>query len=454
MQILLISANVATSPYLVYPLGMSIVAAAARAAGHTVHCFDFLQAGLSFDALAEAVGAAAPGVVGVSMRNIDNVNCVDEERYVDVVRRIVECVRQQCRAPIVLGGSAFSIMPESLLSAVGGDYGIVGEGERLFVEFLGRAQDGELPPPGAILRTDAYLHGADICGADYDADLLRAYTGEGSVASVQTKRGCSLHCVYCSYPSLEGRRVRPRRPDAVVDDIERLVKEHGISYIFFTDSVFNDDEGRYTAVLREMQKRGVKVAWSAFLKPSGLTAAAVDLMRETGLKAAEMGSDAACDTTLSGQRKPFRFKDIAAANDLLMGRDIAVAHYFMFGGPGETPATVREGIHNIGSLNCSAVFVFMGIRILPDTGLRDIAAREAQIAADQDLLVPVYYFAPTIDRGWLERTLDEAFVNMPHVVFPPGALDDKLQLLHKLGYAGSLWELLGPPSSRTATVTP
>ena len=167
-------------------------------------------------------------------------------------------------------------------------------------------------------------------------------------------------------------------------------------------------------------------------------------MRETGLVSAELGSDAATDATLRRLRKPFRFADVVNANAVLMKQGIAVANYFMFGGPGETRQTILDGIENIRNLRCSAVFVFLGIRILPHTELHGLAVREKVIAADCDLLETVYYLSPQIDRAWAEQTLTEGFSNLGHVVFPPDAMDDKLQLLRSLGYAGSLWDLLGP----------
>jgi radical SAM superfamily enzyme YgiQ (UPF0313 family) len=56
--------------------------------------------------------------------------------------------------------------------------------------------------------------------------------------NVQTKRGCPYHCVYCSYPVIEGKKVRMLDPQSVVATIKRSV-EKGLDYFFFTDSVFN-----------------------------------------------------------------------------------------------------------------------------------------------------------------------------------------------------------------------
>ncbi len=38
---------------------------------------------------------------------------------------------------------------------------------------------------------------------------------QGGLAIVQSKRGCPFHCIYCTYPLIEGRKVRVREPIGV-----------------------------------------------------------------------------------------------------------------------------------------------------------------------------------------------------------------------------------------------
>ncbi len=450
MKIFLVSVNTATMPYPVYPLGLGVVAAALERHGHEAVVFDAL--GQDMAALRAALAEHRPGLVGIAIRNLDNANMVHEQLYTGMVAEAVRCVRETCAAPVVLGGAGYSLAPESLLRQAGADYGIVGEGEALAVALAEAVSRGSPPPPGTILRAadGGHLPGSEIAGARYDASLLTAYLKAGSVIPLQTKRGCPHACIYCSYPALEGPALRMRPPAAVVDEMERLVHDHHVPFLFFTDSVFNDDQGLHLEILAEMRRRRFAVPWSAFFKPTGLTPETVRLMRETGLASAEMGSDGACDETLRGFRKPFRYRDVVAANDLLMDAGVAVAHYFIFGGPGETAETVRAGIANLRALRCSAAFVLLGLRILPRTGLAELAVREGVMAPGQDLLAPAYYCAPALDRAWLERTLEQAFAGLRHVIYPPDALDDKLQILHRLGYTGSLWELLGKRAGKSA----
>ena len=447
MKVFLISSNIASTPYSVYPLGLSMIAASLKNARHDIKQFDFLASGRSIEVLTETIKKFQPEIIGISIRNIDNVNLLNEQRYIDTVKNIVQEIRKASSAKIVLGGSGFSIMPEIILNSVDADYGIMGEGEGLVVDFINQAAKG-IYPRSKIIRSAPKLCLNQIPSAYYDPEIMQYYLKSGNVASVQTKRGCTHKCVYCSYPILEGVNIRVRDTQAVVDDIQNLINNFGAKYIFFTDSVFNDDAGHYLNILTEMKKRKINIPWTAFFKPGGIDDAALALMQETGLKAAEIGADACSDTTLKKLGKSFLFKEIIECNALFAKYKIATAHYFMFGCPGETPETVIEGINNIKSLEKTASFIFMGIRILPGTPLAQLAISEGLINPGQDLLEPVYYTAPGLDRKWLEKTLTEGFKGIRNCVFPPDALDSSLAFLHKLGYSGSLWEMLIPGNAK------
>ena len=441
MRVLMVSANIAVNPYPLYPLGCSMVSSALADAGHDVRQFDFLQQGSSLEALGREITAFKPQLIGISIRNIDNVNSLNEQRYITGVRDIIASIRQVSDSKVVLGGAGFSLIPDLILEETRADYGIVGEGESLMVSFANNAAEGIFPGK-RLLGPERRLSGTAIPSALYDGGIMRHYLQHGNMAQVQTKRGCTHGCVYCSYPLLEGRNIRSRAPVSVVDDIEMLREMHDIKYLFFVDSVFNDDEGAYREVLYEMKRRRVSVPWTAFFKPTGLDDGMVALMKETGLVAAEIGSDAACDTTLKGMGKSFAFADIVRANELFLRHGIGSAHFYMFGGPGETKETVLEGIENIKRLEGCVVFAYLGIRILPNTVLAARAVKENIISPSDGLLDSLYYFSPHVTKDWMEETLTGAFKHMRNVIFPPDSSDDKLKVLHKMKYIGPLWDML------------
>jgi radical SAM superfamily enzyme YgiQ (UPF0313 family) len=311
------------------------------------------------------------------------------------------------------------------------------------LEFVQNASRS-LYPQEKLIRSTERLMGEEISAADYDPKILDFYLKSGNVASVQTKRGCSEKCIYCSYPILEGASIRCRKPGDVVDDVEKLVDFYKAKNIFFTDSVFNDKEGRYLEVVAEIRKRKLDISWTAFFTPCGLDEKNVALMKEGGLKVAELGSDASNDTALRKLGKSFLFRDVIKCNDLLVKYGIATAHYFMFGCPGETPELILKGVENIKSLKKSVSLIFMGIRILPGTPLAALSEKEGIISAHQNLLKPVYYIPPDLSQDWLQGTLTKAFSGIRNCIFQPDKLDSHLAFLHKLGYTGPLWNMLIP----------
>ena len=153
MRILLSAANFCDDPYMVYPLGMSIVAAALERAGHTVRQFDPLAAGGLAHyraALTAALAEFQPELIGVSLRNLDNV----DSRTVDCAllgesTALIRTIRAAAPGvPVMLGGPAFTLYPEALLELTGCEYGVSGEGEAAVVLLAAELAAGRKPSPG------------------------------------------------------------------------------------------------------------------------------------------------------------------------------------------------------------------------------------------------------------------------------------------------------------------
>jgi hypothetical protein len=50
-----------------------------------------------------------------------------------------------------------------------------------------------------------------------------------------------------------------------------------------------------------------------------------------------------------------------------------------------------------------------------------------------------------VERAWVEAALTEAFKDTRDILFPPEKLDASVRFLLKLGYSGSLWDMLVQP---------
>jgi lipid biosynthesis B12-binding/radical SAM protein len=439
-RILLISSNVTTDPYPVYPLGMAVIASALAGQGHELEQFDFLASGESVGLLRERIRRFDPGFVCVSIRNLDNCDSLCSTAYPQIAKQVVEVVREESAAPVVIGGPAFSIMPDELLAYTGADYGVVGEGERLVCGLIRDLSLGLTPPK--ILRGERLLDGAEMATPLYCDDLIRFYMERSGMLNLQTKRGCPHRCIYCSYPSLEGESFRCRDAAEVADDLERIKRDHGVDSFFFTDSIFNDSEGHYLTVVEEILRRELSVRWCCYMRPEGVKRSELALMKRAGLYAVELGSDAASDATLRGLGKGFGFSDVIDANRACVEERIPCAHFIMFGGPGETMATVEEGLRNVRQLEHTVVFAFSGIRIFPGTPLLARAIRDGVLSAGEALREAVYYLSPDVDPKRMNEMITASFRNQRDRVFPPAEGQKRLNIMHRFGYRGLLWDTL------------
>jgi hypothetical protein len=142
MRVLLISANTEPINMPVLPMGLGCVAVATRRAGHEVKMLDLMGVEKAALLVKEAVEGFEPEVIGISVRNIDDQRMENPRFLVDQAREVVFHCRDSSKAHIVLGGSGYSIFPQSVLAYLGADMGIQGEGERAFPILLSRIESG------------------------------------------------------------------------------------------------------------------------------------------------------------------------------------------------------------------------------------------------------------------------------------------------------------------------
>jgi len=439
-RILLVSSNTSTDPHPVYPLGLAVVAAEIAAFGHHVEQFDFLASGKSEALFRGKIVSFDPDYVCISLRNLDDCDSLSRTGYPEIAKHLVGWIRETTGVPIIIGGPGFSILPEELLAFTGADHGIVGEGERIVCELIRDLSEGRTPPP--ILRDDRLLDGGEMPSPLYSGEMIAYYLDKSGMVNLQTKRGCPHGCIYCVYPSLEGTRFRHRDPEAVVDDIARAGAEHGAESFFFTDSIFNDPQGRYLSIAEEILRRDLRIRWCCYMRPERIGRTEIALLKRAGLYAVELGTDAACDSTLRSLGKGFAFADALEVNRACVAERLPCAHFVMFGGPGETADTVTEGLANLERLEHTVVFGYSGIRILPGTALHRRAIAEGVLSPEASLLEPAYYFSPQIDAERMNRMIAASFRGRRDRIFPPGEGQKRLEVLHNFGFRGLLWDHL------------
>jgi len=423
MRVLLISENRCRDNVVPWPIGVAYVASAVRARGHDVAGLDLMFSGEAAADVRAAVRSFEPDCVGVSIRNIDNQDMHSNEFFLPAAKDVVDVLKSETDAPVVLGGAGFTIFPLECLEYFDLETGVVGEGEESFVNYLDALESGAdaTGVPGLAVRANgvarvnpaaAPVDYATTPPPDRDAFDVSRYDwkpGQGPpfATNLQSRRGCHLRCIYCSSPTVEGHTLRFRDPASVADEMEVLEKERGLSTVIFVDSNFNYPADYARELCLRIARKRLSIRWSCTANPHWFDDSLFPLMREAGCFAISLGNESGSQTTLESLRKDFTKGDIRRTARAIRERGMQIYCFLLFGGPGETRETVEESVALMDELEPEAVVVTVGIRIFPGCELQSIAEEAGVISKGQNLLRPVFYLEPEVEP-WLYEWTKEA----------------------------------------------
>ncbi|NQV01743.1 MAG: radical SAM protein, partial [Bacteroidia bacterium] len=401
-----------TVPYPVYPLGISYLLSyiQERLKGFEIRVFDMnLHNNQEFTACLKHYN---PDFTGVSLRNVDDVSSFSREFFLTGYKEIIDQIRQTLPdTTLIIGGAAFSIFPEELFTYFQPDFGIYGEGEASLHKLLTSIRNGatDYSIEGLVYQNETqtvvnprtnYLCSLDL---SFSGDLIRFYWKKSGMMNLQTKRGCPYECIYCTYPIIEGSKVRTLDPDKIVESLKDLYFNNQINYIFFTDSVFNINRKFNMELAHKILESGIKIQWGAYFSPHNITMEELKLFSESGLTHIEFGTESLSDSTLKHYKKHFTVNEIVEVSDMCNEAGIYFAHFLILGGYGETESSITEGFENSKRITNSVFFPYVGMRIYPGTKLYELAVFDGYIDPADKLIEPTYYLADNIDYGSLKE---------------------------------------------------
>ncbi len=232
------------------------------------------------------VGELDPDLVGLSVMTFQRVTA---RRIIALVRSLKPGIR------IVVGGYDPSLAPEAWTHpAIGVDAIVRGEGEITFRELVRALENGtplsgigglwyrdeagfHMNPPRPVATLDGGTRPTrgeagtrsiearagtareddGIRPPDRGARVLSGYTMLGRVADVvETSRGCTFDCSFCSIIEMRGRNFHRFAIDRVIDDI-RDAHRRGARAIFLVDDNITIDVPRFEALCRAIVGAGL-----------------------------------------------------------------------------------------------------------------------------------------------------------------------------------------------------
>ncbi|MFX0120832.1 MAG: hypothetical protein ACFE9A_15715 [Candidatus Hodarchaeota archaeon] len=202
---------------------------------------------------------------------------------IQATKRLVQVLRKLTDVPVVIGGFAFSMMPEKLMNYLNPDYGVIGGPDAFFeyfeevlekqhlnqianlIYFQGRElQRGPLqyfPPAYRQEYTDKIIKHREEFYSRFSEEPL-----ELSVP-IEVSRGCPMRCTMCPEPLIKGKKVQYRNLDVIKEEINFLQK-YQLNQLFFICSELNAEGDDFVTKLADLlieinqeREEDEKVSW-------------------------------------------------------------------------------------------------------------------------------------------------------------------------------------------------
>ncbi|MFX0032606.1 MAG: B12-binding domain-containing radical SAM protein [Candidatus Hodarchaeota archaeon] len=426
MRVLILSGSREIVHVMVPPLGEAYLASYLISQGHDVKLLDLTLSDDYKKDVSKTIDNFNPQVIGISIRNVDSTTYPGNLFFYLPVRSIIQYIKNLVEPyiPIILGGAGFSIFAEEILRDLNHSLGVIGDGEYVFAEILKKISNDEDPrtikkglcfldnkgefhqnPPWRVENLDDLpIPIREII--DNDAYLIEPLNKSGPFwGNIQTKRGCPMNCIYCSYKYIEGSNVRYRSPENIAEELDLIVNNYGIQNIFIVDSIFNLNYDHVKQTCNEIINHKIDVKWGANYVPSEKFLDLMPLMRESGAVHFATGIESLSREMLKNMNKNRSPDEAIQTSKKCVDLEIEQLIHIIVGGPGETLETVRASLDRLETIESyrgnlwqgdGDVIVFIGMRIYPHTPLQRIAEEEGIISKGENLLKPKFYISPKI----------------------------------------------------------
>lgn len=364
------------------PLNCVHLAAYLRQEGFTPRIYDMI-----FDHVTEAFVDEDIRRHRIQVAGIGAMTCEMPQAYEQAAR----LKRVHPDIKIVFGGSHPSGDPEECLRSGVVDYVVVGEGEIALASLLTAIREGREPEaiPGVWRMADETTVPAPIAPIPvvnelprpaYDLLDLESYFlldspwhFPKSRRAVQfiTERGCPYQCSYCH--EVHGKRFRGMEAGEVVDQIEWLVRDHGVREFMVVDDIFNFDLDRAKEICRQILARDLKIHLQF---PNGVRGDRFDeelvvLMKRAGTHFMSIAIETVSERYQKLIRKHLKVDKALQTIHWARKHGIEVSGFFMIGFPGESEAEVRATLDFAVDAPLDAIFIstvspFKGTKLRTD----------------------------------------------------------------------------------------
>ncbi len=158
---------------------------------------------------------------------------------------------------------------------------------------------------------------------------------------LMSARGCTFKCTFC-YRMDTGYRAR--NPEDLLDEVEYLHKEFGITYVSFQDDLLMSSVEHTENVCREFKKRNLPVKWNCNGRLNYCSVELVKMMKDAGCVFINYGIEAMDNEVLKNMKKGLRTDMVVKGIEMTLEAGISPGLNMMFGNIGDNKRTLKEAV--------------------------------------------------------------------------------------------------------------
>lgn len=196
-----------------------------------------------------------------------------------------------------------------------------------------------------------------------------------------TSKGCPYSCTFCPAEPYYGKKVRLRRPERVVDEMEWVKKTFGVTDFLIWSETFTFSRDFVNSFCDEIRRRNLGVRWVCNSRVDAVSLEMLKNIKSAGCWMVGYGVESGVQEILDRAKKGITLEQVRNAVKLAREAGLETTAHVIFGLPGETPQTAQKTIDFVKGLGLDFA-QFYCVVPWPSTMLYKEAKEKGWIACD------------------------------------------------------------------------
>jgi anaerobic magnesium-protoporphyrin IX monomethyl ester cyclase len=336
--------------------------------------------------------------------------------------KIARFIKEHSDAKILFGGVHVILSPEEVIGNKEVDIICLGEGEKVFEGLLKNKLDCKnvkgiwYKKDGEIIKNPHVKLIEDLNNLPFpewdDFELDKYFLINNNHLPIMASRGCPYNCTYCSNhalkKNLEGKYVRFRNVDNVIEEIELRIKQYykkGMKYLFFYDDTFIMYEDFVLDFCKKFKERGFDklIKWNVNVRANLVTEKIIKAMKDAGCYEVRMGVEAGNDFIRNDVYKRNMSKEqIFNAIKIIKKQGLQLRLQFIIGAPYENKEMMQESF-DMAKKSGADYILFPTLIPLPATEISEICEKEGLIEKKELEDFHDMYLKPVVKTKYVSR---------------------------------------------------